>query len=383
MAVRTYVKVLTSCFLALMFFVAPAFAVIEPPYKEIEYCYRIDNISAFPDFVVFARIPAALGGEIADPVQLKEGECYVRNTRDEIVAVRKEYTLNSGIRTPVSPVKIYDPQDARKKIEDIFTIDALDDQTFSLRLAKKIVERDDGTSEEKVYATAEEGLADPPGPGYEYTDDFENEEAYGDPEEENEVKVVWRWEWMNILWNWNGWRGMNIILPILPFLPFALYAYVAAALFTIARRFNIRHRWRAWIPIANIHLLVETTGRPMRWFWIMIGILIGGLIVIPNGFLLSALVGGALTTQSTPSNNELAGITHYVMPLFVFGVIIPITVCLSELFFFVRILSSLAVRCDRPRWWGPLMVLVPPVGLVLLGVMAWSKNSQQSLPVNT
>ncbi len=171
---------------ASVFFVLPAHGAIEPPYKSIEYCYRIDNISAFPDFVVFARIPAAFGGEITDPVQLKESECYARNTRDEIVAVRRELfrasesvyrdvelkdsVSNSGIRTPVSPVKIYDLQDPRKKIEDIFTIDALDDQIFSLRLAKKIVERNNGTVEEKVYATAEEGLADPPGPGYEYTD---------------------------------------------------------------------------------------------------------------------------------------------------------------------------------------------------------------------
>lgn len=153
----------------LVFLASPAYAAIEPPYKEIEYCYRIDNISAFPDFALIARFPSTFEG-YSDPIQLNEGECYARNTRDEIVAVRKEHTLNSGIRTPVSPVKIYDPQDPRRKIEDIFTIDALDDQTFSLRLAKKIVTFDDGTSEEKVYATVAAGLADPPGPGYEYTD---------------------------------------------------------------------------------------------------------------------------------------------------------------------------------------------------------------------
>lgn len=165
-------------FLALIFFATPVFGAIEPPYKEIEYCYRIDNISAFPDFVVIARFPSPEAG-YADPIQLKKDECYAHNTRDEIVAVRRERfqvsnmevgILNSGVRTPVSPVKIYDPQDPRKKIEDTFTIDALDDQTFSLRLAKKIVERDNGSVEEKVYATGEDGLADPPGPGYEYTD---------------------------------------------------------------------------------------------------------------------------------------------------------------------------------------------------------------------
>lgn len=359
-----------------IFFASPLHAAIEPPYKSIDYCYRIDNIGAFPDFVVFARIPAVFGGEITDPVQLKEGECYVRNTRDEIVAVRKELfrasesayrdvelkdsVSNSGIRTPVSPVKIYDPQDPRKKIEDIFTIDVLDDQTFSLRLAKKIVERDNGTVEEKVYATAEEGSADPPGPGYEYTDDFEKGVAYTEPEEEND--------------------GINIILPVLTF---ALYIYATAALFTLALRFNIRHRWRAWIPLANIHLLVETAGRPVRWFWIMLGILIGGLVVILNGFLFAVFLRGALVPESTTGNSEFAGVAYYAMPLLLFGIIVPIAFYLFELVFFVRILSSLAIRCGRPWWWCPLMILVPPVGLVLLGIMAWSKNSHQSLSVNT
>lgn len=186
-------------FFVFIFFATPTFGAIEPPYKEIEYCYRIDNISAFSDFVLIARFPnyvGGVGGSFDPFVQLKDDECFSRSTRDEIVAVRKdrfresgietldygeqwkevEYfdkhsdVLHSGIEVPVSPVKIYDLQDPRKTIEDVFTIDALDDKNFSLRLAKKIITRDDRTVEEKVYATAEEGLADPPGPGYEYTD---------------------------------------------------------------------------------------------------------------------------------------------------------------------------------------------------------------------
>lgn len=333
------------------FLASPAYAAIEPPYKSVEYCYRIDNISAFPDFVVIARFPSVLR-EYSDPIQLKEDECYVRNTRDEIVAVRGERfqasdieagILNSDIRTPVSPVKIYDPQDPRTKIEDIFTIDALDDQTFSLRLAKKITTLDDGTSEEKVYATAEEGLADPPGPGYEYQDDFGGEGAYVDPNEGNEL--------------------INIILPALAFV---FYIYVAAALFTLARRLNARHRWRAWVPIVNIYLLIRLSEK--RWHWFVL-LLIVPLIVWIVAFTVSDFFWEAFYWYDDGAELIVSTVVA--------------TLLLFEYTLIERVITGIVIRCGRPWWWGPLMVLVPPVGLVLLGIIAWSKKTQQSLPVNT
>ncbi|MEK7123220.1 MAG: pilin [Patescibacteria group bacterium] len=147
---------------------APAFGAVEPPYKEIEYCYRIDNIDDYPEFMFLARF------QDDEDVQLSEGECFSRQSADEIVSVRKDglsaKTISSGITAPVSPVKVYNLSDSRKKIEDIFTIDALDEQAFTFRLAKKIVQFDDGSIRERVYATAEEGLADPPASEYRYTD---------------------------------------------------------------------------------------------------------------------------------------------------------------------------------------------------------------------
>lgn len=69
---------------------------------------------------------------------------------------------------PLSPITVYDLDDPRKKIEDTFTIDALDDRQFLLRLAKSVVEHDDGTIQERAYATMEEAMSDPIAPGYEY-----------------------------------------------------------------------------------------------------------------------------------------------------------------------------------------------------------------------
>ncbi len=155
--------------LASLCIVSPAFGAIEPPYKEIGYCYRIDNIDDYPGFMFVARFPDE------EDMQLSEGgECFSRSSADEIVALRKdrpaEEAIRSGITAPVSPVKVNNLDDPRNKIDDVFTIDTIDGQTFSLRLAKKIVRYADWSIRLKVYATAEEGLADPPAPEYRYTD---------------------------------------------------------------------------------------------------------------------------------------------------------------------------------------------------------------------
>jgi hypothetical protein len=153
---------------SLFLLVSPSFGAIEPPYKEIDYCYRIENIQAYPTFSVIARFSDE------PDVQLKSDECFARRSADEIMAIAKDGPSDavrySGVHVPVSPVKVYNLEDPRKKIEDVFTIDILDEKAFSLRLVKKIVQFDDGTVLENAYATAEDGLADPPGPAYRYTD---------------------------------------------------------------------------------------------------------------------------------------------------------------------------------------------------------------------
>ncbi len=180
----------------LLFPVFPVHGAIEPPLKEIEYCYRIENLEDYHlKYRLIARYPTADKDDFRDPfVPLIANECFARSNRDEIVAVQSKQFLQSGIRAldptelwkeidyfntskdvlhsevevPVSPIKVYDLEDPRKKIEDVFTIDVLDDQHFSLRLAKRIIEKNDGSVQEHAYATMKEGMADPIAPGYEY-----------------------------------------------------------------------------------------------------------------------------------------------------------------------------------------------------------------------
>ncbi len=347
-------RIVVSIFVLAFFVASPvANAIIEPPHKEIEYCYRIDNISAFPDYVLIARFPSGSeSGTYGDQIQLKENECYARNTRDQIAAVLKEffresdmeiYILDSGIRTPVSPVKVYDLDDPRKKIEDVFTIDTLDYETFSLRLAKKIVELDNGAVEEKVYTTAEEGMADPPATGYEYT------EA---PTTIDETPIE-----PDRVWDRQDWATMLVTLALI----FIFHFYIAAALFVLARKFSIRHRWRAWIPIVNLYLIIRLANRPQRLFWFM-----------TIAFFLGLLISYA------PIYFEFFGLRGLGLELIFLAILLilfPLAVAaVYEVVMLAMIFVALAVRCGRPGWWGPLMVLVPPVGLVLLGVLAWSKQ---------
>ncbi|MEK7123235.1 MAG: hypothetical protein AAB855_05275 [Patescibacteria group bacterium] len=159
-------RIISIAILSLFFFVLPVHGAIEPPFKEIDYCYRINNIDDYPEFTFLARFQGY------GDMQLNAGDCFSRQSADEIVAARKNglsaEALSSGITAPVSPVKVYDLEDPRKKIEDVFTIDMLDDERFELLLTKRITQRDDGTIQERVYATMEEGMTDSIAPGYEY-----------------------------------------------------------------------------------------------------------------------------------------------------------------------------------------------------------------------
>ena len=48
-------------------------------------------------------------------------------------------------------------------------------------------------------------------------------------------------------------------------IPVAIYAYIAYALQTIAKKTNTKDEWLAWIPIVNLYLMVKIAKKPGWW----------------------------------------------------------------------------------------------------------------------
>ena len=102
------------------------------------------------------------------------------------------------------------------------------------------------------------------------------------------------------------------------FLVFALatYVYVALALSTIAQKTNTENGWLAWIPIANIILMLNIARKPIWWIV---------LCLIP----------------------------------------------LVNIVIFIIMWMGIAEARNKPGWWGVLMI-VPVVSLIVPGYLAWS-----------
>jgi hypothetical protein len=95
-----------------------------------------------------------------------------------------------------------------------------------------------------------------------------------------------------------------------------MYIYMALALQTIATKTGTANEWLAWIPIANLFLMLSIAKKPMWWFI---------LFLIP-------LVGA-------------------VMAIFVW--------------------MAIAEARGKPNWWGILMI-VPLANFVVPGYLAWA-----------
>jgi Family of unknown function (DUF5684) len=102
------------------------------------------------------------------------------------------------------------------------------------------------------------------------------------------------------------------------FMVFALatYVYVALALSTIAEKTNTENGWLAWIPIANVILMLNIARKPIWWIV---------LCLIP----------------------------------------------LVNIVIFIILWMGIAEARNKPSWWGVLM-LVPVVSLIVPGYLAWS-----------
>ncbi len=96
----------------------------------------------------------------------------------------------------------------------------------------------------------------------------------------------------------------------------AAYVYISLALQTIANKTGTANSWLAWIPIANVFLMLGVAKKPMWWFIL------------------------------------------FLIPLV--NIVIAIMVWMA-----------VAEARGKPNWWGILMI-VPLVNLVVPGYLAWA-----------
>jgi hypothetical protein len=110
--------------------------------------------------------------------------------------------------------------------------------------------------------------------------------------------------------------AMGVAFLVMAVIGLTFYIYFSLALQTIAKKTNTENAWLAWIPIANIILMLNIAKKPTWWII---------LFFIP-----------------------LVGI--------VFGIIV---------------FMAIAEARNKPSWWGILMI-VPIVNLIVPGYLAWS-----------
>jgi phosphate starvation-inducible membrane PsiE len=95
----------------------------------------------------------------------------------------------------------------------------------------------------------------------------------------------------------------------------ALYVYVALALKTIAEKTHTENSWLAWIPIANIILMINIAKKPVWW------------------------------------------ILLFIVPIVNFIVAVIIWMAVAE-------------ARQKPSWWG-ILAIIPGLNLIVPGYLAW------------
>ena len=110
--------------------------------------------------------------------------------------------------------------------------------------------------------------------------------------------------------------AMGAFIMVMVVIGLAFYVYMALALQTIATKTKTANAWLAWIPIANIILMLNIAKKPLWWII---------LLIIP-----------------------IVGI--------IFGIIV---------------MMAIAEARGKPSWWG-ILIIVPVVGIIVPGYLAWA-----------
>jgi uncharacterized protein DUF5684 len=95
-----------------------------------------------------------------------------------------------------------------------------------------------------------------------------------------------------------------------------LYVYMSLALMTIATKTNTPNGWLAWIPIANLFLMLNIAQKPVWW------------------------------------------ILFCLIPL-------------VNIVIFILVWMAIAEARHKPNWWG-ILIIVPLLGIIVPGFLAWS-----------
>lgn len=93
---------------------------------------------------------------------------------------------------------------------------------------------------------------------------------------------------------------------------------------SLAKKTATPNGWMAWIPILNLYLMCKVAGKSGAWLLL------------------------------------------FLIPVVSFIALILIWMAIAE-------------RCGKPSWWGLLIVLIPLIGLVMIGVLAFSKGYAASI----
>lgn len=103
--------------------------------------------------------------------------------------------------------------------------------------------------------------------------------------------------------------GLLFGLGILAFIiPVVIYLFLTLMVFLIAKKTNTSPAWLAFIPIANLYLLVKIAGKPGWWFWV---------ILIP-GVAIGVLQGiGMIGSDIANPLSGLAGLVNLVLLLLI------------------------------------------------------------------
>jgi len=118
------------------------------------------------------------------------------------------------------------------------------------------------------------------------------------------------WKWFSLI-GIGGWFGGWYLLVWLAF-----YIYFALCLQIIANKTNTPNGWMAWIPIANVFLMIQIAQKPLWWFV---------LLLIP--------------------------LVNIVMTIIIW--------------------MAIAEKRNKPNWWG-ILIIVPIINLIVPGYLAFS-----------
>jgi hypothetical protein len=108
----------------------------------------------------------------------------------------------------------------------------------------------------------------------------------------------------------------GIMLMFVLVLGLGSYIYLSLALQTIANKTATANAWLAWIPIANLFLLLSVAKKPLWWFL---------LFLIP----------------------------------------------LVNLIILIMVWMAVAEARHKPNWWG-ILLIVPVVNIIVPGYLAWA-----------